>query len=274
MKKNIRFENKDYDLDSCPETWKMYTEAYKTSFEDLLNFDLLEDKGTNRPPRCYIKSKKSSEESNLKLKMAGDTIFNFGSNKSTNTRRNRYYEKYKNLLYRDFKDDEDKLQEYLGELKDCNKKYHELENFSFMPMTGGMQAVKGIFLQENIAAFIAELEDYYKKKKLGEEDNHCFMTYRKGEGRGKISPKNKEALKNFLKSFIDHIDYFERIYLVNYNEFEELIKINAGKIDSGKKVVNYMGFAKKYWIARGRIGGATDLFRTQFESDNEKYTET
>lgn len=262
MEKKLRFNNEEYDKDSCPETWEMYKDKYKNDFGELLNFNLLEDKGTGNPPRCYIRASGNFALLYPEFKMSGDTIFNFGSNASDNNRKNRYYEKYKKLLESEYKDDKDVLQLHLNNLEECRKKYHDLDNFAFMPMTGGFQGIKGISCQENFAMFILEIKKYYEKKKNKKEDEHFFMTYRRGNGRGKISSANKEALKKFLNRFetIDENNedtnnkalkaYFEKMYLVKYEDFEKKIIDNSEKIDSGEKVVKYMDFAKAYWDAR------------------------
>lgn len=236
---------KDHDRDSDQDTWKKYNIIYKKEFGDLFDFNLIEDKETSsKCPRCYIRfnsiTKPELAEKYPRFSMAGDTIFNFKKKSNTAYRQNGKYETYENLLSES---------NQIDELEHCHYRYHDFENFSFMPITGGLQGVKQIYAQDRFDKFVVLLKQYYDLPK-GERDKHIFITYRKGYGRGKICVENKEALKAFLGKFDNHFEYCKKIYFINESFVEELILQGCKPINNGKRVIEYMKLAKDYWEIR------------------------
>ncbi|HIG0361888.1 TPA: hypothetical protein ACX96Z_003537 [Clostridium sporogenes] len=157
--------------------------------------------------------------------MSGDTDFNFGSAKN----RNQKYEKFKGLLERDYHINDSKG--YLDKLKECNNKNYELENFSFMPMTGSLQLIKQNCDNDRFDVFIYTLKKYYETGIL----DH-------------VRKRNKEALETYLKLFDDIYDYCSKIYMINSKEFVNKIILQGKKpMNCGVRVVEYMNIAEEFW---------------------------
>lgn len=222
----MNFTDKEHDFDSSKDTWdKLYYIIYKKNFDFIFNFETIEDKETS--PKCkrwYIKidrkkqPKLSSEYP--AFKMAGDCIFNFNEKK---------IKLFKRLL-----DVEDyPLLEY------CCNNHHELCNFSFMPITGGMNNKKGILRcnsEENYAydrfdLFIYELNQYYNKK-----PSRIFSRYNKG------------ALIWYLGLFNNVYEYCQKIYMIDNKDFvDDVISSGSSAIINREIAIQYMKLAKRYW---------------------------
>uniref|UniRef100_UPI0026100331 hypothetical protein n=1 Tax=Clostridium sp. TaxID=1506 RepID=UPI0026100331 len=222
----MNFIDTEHDFDSCKDIWdKLYYIIYKKSFDSIFDFETIEDKETS--PKCKRWYIKIDKKKNPKLrneypafKIAGDCIFNFNEKKLK--------------LFKELLDVEDyPLLEY------CSSNHHELCNFSFMPITGGMNNKKGILhcnSEENYAydrfdLFIYELNQYYNEK-----PSRIFSKY------------NKEALIWFLKLFNNVYEYCQKIYMIDDKEFVDAIILSGSStIINRERAIEYMKLAKRYW---------------------------
>lgn len=137
------------------------------------------------------------------------------------------------------------LKKMLGEsnegrmLLECSKNnHHKLFNFSFMPITGGMNSKKGILryngdgvaeskVLDRFDVFINELDRYYK-----EEESRLLSSY------------NRDALAWYLSNFSDVYEYFKDIYLIENPEFvNKIIQLGSKPISNPQQVFNYMKLA-------------------------------
>ncbi|MDI9215607.1 hypothetical protein [Clostridium tertium] len=230
--KKTKSNNLEYDPDASLDTWEnCYKKIYKDvnwDFWGKLNYENLK-RTSNTFPRFYapiiINEQYKQFNKFPNFKMSGDTDFNFGKFKG----RKQKYEKFEKLLRRDYQKDE--LNYYLGMLERCYDRYHNIENFSFMPITGGLQLIKGAYEYDRPDVYVYELSKYYETGTL----------------RNSVH-RNKEALDAYLNLFDDIYDYCAKIYMIKNHEFVDKI-IDQGKdsIDSGEKVVRYMELAEEFW---------------------------
>lgn len=222
----------DYEYDASPVAWDEYKKIYTPSrwaFWGKINFDNLKRKGI----RIYAPIKMNEQYTQFNeypcFRMSGDTDFNFGKSKKTKKK----YEQFEALLRRDYHGNE--LAVYIDELKKCYARYHKPENISFMPMTGGLQLVKGACQYDRLDMFACRLNTYYETEG---KDKSIFS-----RARG-----NRKALEVYLSLFDDVYDYFEKIYLISNKEFVNKIKLQGEDlINSGAYVVRYMKLAEEFW---------------------------
>lgn len=222
----MKFIDTEHDLDSSKDAWdKLYHIIYKENFDSIFNFEIISDKETSTEcRRWYIKIDREKQPKLSKkyplFKMAGDCIFNFNEKKS---------KLFKKLL----DVDDYPLLEY------CCSNHHELCNFSFMPITGGMNNKKGTlrcnsaeqYAYDRFDLFIYELNLYYNKK-----PSRIFSKY------------NKEALIWYLGLFNNIYEYCEKIYMIDDKEFvDDIISSGSSAITNRGKAIKYMKLAEKYW---------------------------
>lgn len=230
------FTDKTHDYDSTLDVWeKLYDIIYKDIFDYLFDFENKGDKETAKKcKRWYIKidGDKQPELAKKfpKFKMAGDCIFNFNDKKVE--------------LFRKIIGDTQK-----GLLDKCRSNHHSLLNFSFMPITGGLNNAKGNIKCENgferesfdrPDVLIAELQKYYQKI-----PSRIFA---------RCTQNNKEALEWYLDIFsnrdIDRAidEYCKDIYMIDDKEmFQRLINLAERPICNPETAVEYMTLACDYW---------------------------
>lgn len=226
------FEDISHDLDSSEDVWNaLYNVVYKDKFSKIFNFDERSDVETSsKCKRWYIKidNQKQPELRKRfpKFKIAGDCDFNFNDKK---------VELYRKLL----------LKEDMPLLKKCHEFHYQLCNFSFMPITGGMNNTKGCLrcfvgdTRENIALdrfdlFIRELDKYYK-----------------GEESWILSRYNKDALSWYLSNFKDVYQYCADVYFIEDRELVDRFILSAEMpIVNRENAVKYMELALEYWGMR------------------------
>lgn len=229
----LKVVERDYDYDASPEAWGEYKKIYTPSrwaFWGKFNYGNLKRKGIRIYAQVEINDLYTQFNQYPKFKMSGDTDFNFGKDKKAKKK----YEQFETLLRRDYQGNE--LDVYLDELKRCYARYHKPENFSFMPMTGGLQLVKGACQYDRLDMFVYRLSEYYITK--GNDKSVL----------NRARPNNREALETYLKLFYCIYDYCAKIYMIYDKEFVDKI-ISQGKepIDSGSSVVRYMKLAEEFW---------------------------
>lgn len=227
----LKSDEVEYDPDASQETWnecykKIYTSS-KWGFWGMFNYDNLK-RYCGKVCRFYapiiINKKYPQFNKYTKFEMSGDTDFNFGKSKGNTPK----YEAFEKLLRRDYQGE--KLTDHLKKLDQCFDRYHKFENFSFMPITGSLQLIKGACQYDRLDMFVYKLSIYYETDTLNPK-------YR-----------NREALETYLNLFDGIYDYCEKIYMINSKEFvNEIIAQGKELIDSGARVVRYMELAEKFW---------------------------
>ena len=223
------FSDKSHDCDSAKDVWMaLYDIIYQDKFGDMLNFTIKSDKGTSdRCKRWYIKIDADKQPALRKrfptFKMAGDCIFNFNHKKIK--------------LFR----------EIIGEQENellamCQDHHHSLVNFSFMPITGGLNNTKGTLRCENGIekksfdrpdVLIAELEKFYK-----------------GVPARVFRNTNREALEWYLNLFAERgiAGYCKDIYLFDDEDMlQRFLKLAKGPISDSDTAIEYMELARDYW---------------------------
>lgn len=238
MVKEKEVSKYEYDQDASEETWnKCYKEIYKSSIWDFwgkFNFNKLK-KTYTKVPRFYAQIIVNEEYPEFnkysRFKISGDTDFNFGKNKKKGKQK---YEGFKSLLEHDYQGNE--RQVHLNKLDECYERRYNLENFSFMPMTGGLQLIKGAYEYDRPDVLVYKLSEYYKTYEIDKLSN--------------VKYRNREALETYLKLFDNIYDYCSKIYMINSKDKEFVDKIiEQGKepINCGARVVEYMDIAEKFW---------------------------
>lgn len=219
------FEDKEHDPDSCKDVWEgLYQKVYPQFFDRYFDFSFLDDKETSlKCKRWYIKLRSGIDISNEfpRFKMAGDCIFNFNCKK------------------------EKKFNEWVSEsregkelLEECKEKHYSLENFAFMPITGGMNNQKGRQVLDRPDIHISELQRYFN---FGE--NQILSSAR----------SNKEALKWYLSIFEKNIyKYLNWVYLIDDRDFidKKFLPFANKKIENENSAIQYMNLAIDFWDLR------------------------
>lgn len=240
QKKGYEFKDDIHDIDSCMDVWdKLYKIVYRETFGQIFDFDNLDDKETRQECKRWYAKINTNTHLELrkqfpKFKIAGDCDFNFNSKK---------IDLFTRMINRE-NDDMCQctiIQELLNE---CALYHHQLCNFSFMPITGGLQLVKGRGNVDRFDKFIYILDDYYKT--LGEEkEKHIIFS---------SARRNREALKVYLDYFKNIETYCSKVYLINDEDFiEELIHNGAREIKTILDVKRYLNLAIKYWKNKTNI---------------------
>lgn len=219
----------DHDPDSSRDTWeKLFQVIYGEKFGQYLDIFNIEDTETSTPKRWYAKINKNKcselrKEYN-KFKMAGDCDFNFNAKKIE--------------LYREVLNGEES-----NLLAECANMHHNLYNFSFMPITGNMQNVKGSDKYDRFDRFIYLLSIYYSQTS-DENRQECQVL-------SHATKNNKPALMNYLSRFNSVFEYCREIYFIDESFVKKLITNYQNDIQDEKKaVIQYMNLAKEYWGIR------------------------
>lgn len=242
------FEN--FDADASQFVFEnVHSKLYSKNdwwFWGVLDFEHLKQT-TNKIPRKYAMPKKIDndtvkrlyESKNLNIKklgnfrMSGETDFNFKDIK---------FKYYKDLINEDKTISDCEKEKIIKQLEECKKMHHSLCNFSLIPMTGGMNNVKGMLQQDRIDRFIYVLDDYFKNKNnITNYKHHIFSQCRSN----KII---QEALSEYLSLFDDIYDYCRKIYKIDDAKFvERFIESGSKEISTANQVREYMNLAEQYW---------------------------
>lgn len=226
-----------HDIDSCEDVWNgFYKKIYPGFFSKYLDFSKLEDKETSiKCKRWYIKllDDLSEKKKYPNFKMAGDCIFNFNSKKAKI------------------------LKGYIGEDKEgldllryCVEHHHTYLNFSFMPITGGMNNTKGRHTLDRPEILTYELLKHYE----GEESKAI----------NGASSANIPALIYYLSWFEIKEDisgrvdakksiskYMKEVYQIEDDDFVSRF-LGFANVDVCDKdtAIDYMRMAKEFWEKR------------------------
>lgn len=245
----------NFDPDSSPEAWDHYQEYYN-DVGSLGKLTLVNQKDYNR-----LKSEISV--CGITYDIAGDCSFNFNEKK---------VKIFKTIINGDpsiSDEDKKKLKELLDK---CNENHYTLLNFDLIPVTGGMNNLKGNLkykdenvmvhdmgkpptygLLDRLDTFIYFLDYSFKKrnefinskhidlKAIGEFfSNSVFTTSMKYE--------NFKVLYDLLEKYSDIYEYCEVFYKIDSRKFvKKLIENGKKPIITAKDIENYMKLAYEFW---------------------------
>ncbi len=236
-----------YDYDASPEAWDEYKKIYSPSEWDFwgkFDFNNLKKQGIRIYAPVKINEKYTQFNEYPKFKLSGDTDFNFGKNKKSKKK----YEQFEELLRKDYQGNE--VDVHLNELEKCHNRYHKQENFSLMPVTGGMQLVKGACQYDRLDKFIYKLSEYYR---TNGKDKFILSRARSF---------NREALETYLELFDSIYNYCSKIYMINNTNFvNKMISQGNEDINSGSHVVRYMKLAEEFWDYKTKALKNTNAWR-------------
>ena len=172
------------------------------------------------------------------LRISGDTDFNFkeDENKCSNK-----YDRYLQLLRSSYAGEE--LSTHIKTLNYCKDMHYTLLNFSLIQVIGNMQGAKSKGFHndwlDRLDSFVYMLDVYYHTKV--EERINSFIIQNS-------SACNQHQLMSFLNEFADSIeDYCKKSYFIDKEMVKKLIDSGNKRIDSGKRLVEYMNLAIEFW---------------------------
>lgn len=243
LKKQSSNGNKGkFDPDSSPEAWD-YFKVFSGEIKDLnLNSN-----------RLIWKSKT--------IDIAGDCSFNFNDNKMKS---------FEEILQKPKLEVCPKLK-----LEVCQKMHHNLLNFDLIPVTGGMNNLKGNLkydkenkilvhdlgrpsenMHDRLDTFVTFIDYSLKKrnelkqnipciKEIGEFfSNSIFTTSLKGENFG--------VLYDFMDNYENVYTYCKKFYNIDSISFiDKLVASGKKPIEDVKSLNDYMDLAIDYWILKG-----------------------
>ena len=252
-----------YDPDSSLRAWEYYFEMYyeflsNVEKEDKEDKDLLFKEKFEKKfwlsgnvykrvvgTFCYFENDKYIWPYKLdrrKLKkgqnigIAGDCVFNFNANKVS------YF--WKKIKKDNNKENQQKNQQIKEILLLCSLMHHSPFNFSLMPITGGLNNIKGRKALDRIDVFLNTLKNIYEKIEKNEKIEEVNVTKTTGK-----------ALIHFLWYIGSFKNYCKIFYQLDYEEGnkENLVQKlldNAEKnksIENSDQLVKYMELAVEYW---------------------------
>ncbi|MBR5950997.1 MAG: hypothetical protein IKZ87_06145 [Actinomycetaceae bacterium] len=243
-----------YEYDSSPELWEYYARLYEYEFEPH------KDDGRRITKTATINGQT--------MEMAGDCFFNFNEKKS---------KKFKKI--RGVKDEPSLVSE-LDKLKE--KWHHSKENCILLPVTGGLNNVKGMaYLKgeeiyvcgsggcgskpyDRPDTFLCLVNDFYEKKDSIHALKQAGEFLAQSIFKHSLSSENFAPLYDFMVSFADVYD-FARHFLGIGDDVKEIVDemLQNGKKDikTADDVKNYIDLARKFWGAREkeeRFNGSND----------------
>lgn len=212
-------------MDSSPETWNdLFLKVYRDRFDALFDFNNLSDVGTN--PECKriyarlnFNKNPDLQDKFAHFKVAGDCDFNF------NDKKVKIFEKILGETNNDL-------------LKKCHEHHHSFCNFSFMPITGGLNNSKGTLKHEKelcpldrFDSFICELDKYYN-----------------GQDTAILNTVNKAAVCWWLSNFKDVYEYCHDVYFISDKTFVDKLLAHGQKpLNNRENLISYMHLALEYW---------------------------
>lgn len=255
---------KGCDPDASRYAWdnsykKIY--GYDNSFlSQIFDFDKLRITGQPSKYRYFAINRKESlnfPQFNKwlnKVKIGGDTDFNFKSG----CKRNRKYEFYKDIIENEVSFLKLEKVKFLDQLNECKERHHSLENFSLMLVTGGLNNFKGSLSQDRIDRFVFLLNEYFELREDTRNYEHVVFS-RAIARKSKTNENNplilKDILYDYLNMFTDINDYCNKIYKISDQKLiSDLIASGSkGTFKTGQDVVEYMRLAMHYWEIKARI---------------------
>lgn len=246
-------QNLNFDPDSSPIAWK----HYKNYFKELQNEPLSLSFSKSVYRLTSVITINGTE-----IKVGGDCSFNFNDDKIN---------KMNNIIKNDKDADKSIKKNFYKKLKYCAEMHHTLLNFDLIPVTGGMNNVKGNLKYKND---IVMYHDAGRKPMecLDRFDTFIYFLNKTFINRNKLLNMNQSNLRmcgeyfsnsiftasmktenfcnlyDFLLSFSDIYDYCDVMYSISDRRFiKEIIQSGSKKITSIYSLGNYLDLANKYW---------------------------
>lgn len=238
-KQSFKGKEREFDSDSSPEAWD-YFKVFSGEIKDL-----------------NLNSKRLIWKSET-IDIAGDCSFNFNGNKMKS------FEKMQLEGLQKLK------------LEVCQKMHHNLLNLDLIPVTGGMNNLKGNLkydkenkilvhdfgrkpdnAHDRLDTFVTFIDYSLKKrnelkqntpciKEIGEFfSNSIFTTSLKGENFG--------VLYNFMDNYENVYTYCKEFYNIDSRSFiDRLVESGKKPIEDAESLNDYMDLAIDYWILKGK----------------------
>ena len=207
----------EYEYDSSPELWDYYGGLYDYKFE----------KEKSEEGRITKKTTINGYE----IDLGGDCFFNF------NEKKIKMFKKIDGVEGTPLVDELEELEK---------KQHHSKENCILLPVTGGLNNVKGRGF-DRPDKFLCLIDVFYRNKNLGKEEAVLKSICQ----RPRI--KNCEILVSFMSSFDDVYD-FARHFLGIGDAVEdmvgEMLKNGRKDIATADGVEEYIKLACEFWDAR------------------------
>lgn len=239
----------EFDPDSSPKAWEMYKKYYN-------NFTTL-----NTPTLNKKRLLSEVTVKNINFKVAGDCSFNFNTKKENS---------FKLII-------EDK-HDLLEQLAECCKMHHTLYNFDLMPVTGGLNNIKGnlkytdknntvkvhmqgrppinglldrldtyIFFLDHSMKRMEELKGCGNLKIIGEFFNNSIFTI-------SMNTENFSVLYEILENYSSIYSYCKTFYNLEDKKFiDKLIENGKKPIKTTEDVKNYMELANEFWSIKKKL---------------------
>ena len=229
------------EYDATKERWKYY----KSRYNKMMNIQLNEV--------CYDKNGRGKWKFKS-IELSGDCFFNFNDNKIA--------------AFKEISCDE-----YLMKrLNECALRHYSNENCVLMPVTGGMNNVKGkIYYRSNGFAvsgkgrppnnaydrsdtFLYYLAEFYRIKQLRTFDlliageYLCNSVFKEA-----LQSFNYDSLYKFLDSFKNIYEYCNLFYDIGKDFVDRMIDEGKMPILTSEDLNRYMNLAEEFWRIQGAI---------------------
>lgn len=262
-------ENFSFDPDSSPEAWEHYKKFY-IGLDD--NLPKLSTQSQYNRLTTFITVK------NSKIKVGGDCSFNFNSEKLG---------EMNDIINNDNNVDKTTKNELIEQLNQCHSMHHTVLNFDLVPVTGGMNNIKGNLKYKNnivmchdigkkpnggcldrFDTFIYFLNETFLKIDMFQKSNNLDLKiygefFSNSIFTAAMRTENFIELYDFLCEFTDIYDYCDVMYLISDRRFvKEIIASGKEKITSAESLKNYFDLANKYWN-----------IKEEYFENHQKYTD-
>ena len=244
-------EEFDFEPDSSPVAW----DHFKTYYKDVCFSEKVQIKHSRLTSNAFVNG--------IAYEIAGDCSFNFNCKKVCSL---------KSIINDDLDISDDDKKQLNELLEKCNEKHHTLLNFDLMPVTGGMNTIKGNLkykaekilihdvgrvpnngLLDRLDTFICFLDESYKSldsfiksknmdlRAIGEFFSNSVFTI-------SMKSENFTILYDLLKEYGDIYEYCKSFYTIHDSKFvEKLIENGKKPMKTAKDVENYMNLANEFW---------------------------
>lgn len=248
-KQSFKGKEREFDSDSSPEAWD-YFKVFSGEIKDL-----------------NLNSKRLIWKSET-IDIAGDCSFNFNGTKMKSFKK----------MMESF--EEIKLEDLQKKLEVCQKMHHNLLNFDLIPVTGGMNNLKGNLkydkenkilvhdlgkppkqkMHDRLDTFVTFID--YSLKKRNEIKQNIPYTKEIIKDTGKflsnsiftksLKGENFEVLYDFMDNYENVYTYCKKFYNIDSISFiDRLVESGKKPIEDAKSLNNYMDLAIDYWILKG-----------------------
>lgn len=146
-------------------------------------------------------------------------------------------------------EDKDSMEQIKELLVLASSLHHAFLNFSLMPVTGGLNNIKGgRKIDDRLDIFLYKLKNAYNVYNKGNKSDIDLPG---------IILKTGDALKDFLKKIGSFERYCEVFYHLDEKEdkelFQALFSNSAKEIKNTEDLIQYIGLAVQYWEHQVKI---------------------